>query len=63
MQLALFDFDGTLSSRDSLLHFLMYNFKPQKLLLAGIILSPYLLAYRVGLLSRQTAKEKVYYYF
>jgi phosphatidylglycerophosphatase C len=63
MQLALFDFDGTLSSRDSLLHFLMYSFKAQKLLLAGIILSPYLLAYRAGLLSRQTAKEKVYYYF
>lgn len=63
MQLALFDFDGTISQRDSLLHFLMCSFKPQKLLVAGILLSPYLLGYLAGLVNNQKAKEKVLKYF
>jgi len=63
MKLALFDFDGTLSERDSLLHFLIHNFSLGKLLSAGIILSPYLLAYLFGFLNNQKAKEKVLRHF
>ncbi len=56
---AAFDFDGTLTRRDSLFPFLLHIAGPVKLLNKIIMLSPVLAAYAVGLLRNDSAKEKV----
>lgn len=61
--LALFDFDGTISHRDSLIDFLRYSFSLRKLIQALIILSPFLIAYKLKLYPNYRAKERLLSYF
>lgn len=60
--LALFDFDGTLTKRDTLFDFIIYSVGFPKTIL-GIILLPILISYKIGLYDNQKAKEKVIAYF
>jgi HAD superfamily hydrolase (TIGR01490 family) len=57
--IAFFDFDGTITTRDTLLEIIKYKHGKTKFYLGFLLHSPYLVAYKAGIISNQTAKEKV----
>jgi len=57
--LALFDFDGTITSRDSLPLFIRYTNGPVRLCANGLRALPSLAGYYLGLLNNNRAKEKL----
>lgn len=59
LTVAAFDFDGTISYRDTLLHFLFFSQGIPMTLLKLIRLSPSLFLYLIGKISRQSIKEQV----
>jgi HAD superfamily hydrolase (TIGR01490 family) len=63
MKLALFDFDGTVSNQDSLLHFLRFSLTTKDFLIGAFVLTPHLLSYFLGLKSNDIIKAKVVSYF
>ncbi|WP_263831204.1 HAD-IB family hydrolase [Salinibacter sp.] len=56
---AVFDFDGTLTRRDSLLPFLWHVAGPARFVWNALVLLPTLLRYAVGILENGPAKERV----
>lgn len=61
--IAFFDFDGTITTKDTLLEFIKYC-KGTSAFYAGFLVnSPFLLAYKLKIISNQAAKEKVLQYF
>ena len=60
MVLAIFDFDGTITNRDSFRHFLQYSVTKSDYYRGLIILSPVLIAYTLGLVPANVAKQKVF---
>jgi HAD superfamily hydrolase (TIGR01490 family) len=61
--IAFFDFDGTITSRDTLLAFISFS-KGRMNFLSGFLLhAPWLIAYKLNIISNQKAKEKVLAYF
>lgn len=63
MNLALFDFDGTITNKDSLVDFIQYAVGKPKYYLGLLIQSPMLIAYKLKLLSNSRAKEKLLSHF
>ena len=61
--LALFDFDGTLTTKDSLGDFILIAFGKPKTVIGGILLSPTLAGYALGLIDNSKAKQQVLKYF
>jgi len=61
--LALFDFDGTLIIKDSLLEFLLFLKGSWKFYVGIGILSPILIFYKLGLIKNGRAKEFLLMYF
>lgn len=61
--LALFDFDGTLTTRDTLLEFLKFYVGPMRFYLGMILLLPILVGYKLKLIKNWVAKEWVITYF
>lgn len=57
--LALFDFDGTLTDRDSFADFVRQQCSVPGLIWAGLRLGPAVMAMQAGLRSRQWSKEQV----
>lgn len=57
--IAAFDFDGTITTRDSLLPLLFFSHSIGVTLLKLFLLSPYFLLFILGLYSRQKTKEKI----
>ena len=62
-RIAVFDFDGTLTRKDSLLVFIRYTRGSFRFITGFIFLSPWLLAMKAGLISNQKGKEIVLQYF
>ncbi len=61
--IAFFDFDGTITAKDTMFEFIKFS-KGNTALVAGIIYNmPFLVAYKLGLFSNQKAKEKILRYF
>ena len=56
---AAFDFDGTLTRRDTLLPFLRYALGTSAVMRHALILAPTLTAYGLGMLRNDIAKERV----
>ncbi|MEO8343628.1 MAG: haloacid dehalogenase-like hydrolase, partial [Gallionella sp.] len=56
---AAFDFDGTLTRRDTLLPFLLHTLGVAAVARHGFILSPTLVGYSLGLIRNDIAKERV----
>jgi len=56
---AVFDFDGTLTVRDTLLPFLIFSFGWLSLIRRSLVLVPTLSAYTLGLINNSVAKERV----
>ena len=61
--LALFDFDGTVSHKDSMLCFIVYSAGRLRFFLGILMLFPVLVSYKIGLISNSRAKEKVFSHF
>ncbi len=61
--LALFDFDGTLYNKDSLLEFTKYSRGNITFYFGMILLSPYLVLMKLGILSNEKVKIKYFKYF
>jgi phosphatidylglycerophosphatase C len=62
-QIAFFDFDGTITSKDSFLEFIKFQ-KGRLYFYVGLLMcSPWLLGYTLGLLSNSMAKEKLITFF
>lgn len=62
-KLALFDFDGTLTHKDSLLDFIQFAVGKPRTLIGGIKLLPTFLYYALGMISNNKAKERVFRHF
>lgn len=62
-RLALFDFDGTLTTRDTLLSFIRFYWGNARFVGGMLVMSPYLLAYKIKLIKNWQAKEKVLRFF
>jgi phosphatidylglycerophosphatase C len=57
-KLAIFDFDGTITSRDSMIEFVRYYRGDFALMLSYLILFPWLAMAKLGIYSREKAKKK-----
>jgi phosphatidylglycerophosphatase C len=63
MRIAFFDFDGTITTRDSFIDFLLYASGYLNFITGMLILSPVLLAFKGKLIPNWRAKEMVLSYF
>lgn len=61
--LALFDFDGTITGADTLFHFLRFAVPGPRFVLGAVLLSPVLAAYKLGLMGNARAKTLVLAHF
>lgn len=62
-KIAFFDFDGTITKKDTLLEFIRFA-KGDLSFIAGFFLySPFIVAYKLGIITNQAAKEKVLQHF
>ena len=61
--IAFFDFDGTVTRKDTLLEFIKFSRGRLRFYLGFLINSPILIAYKIGIISNQTAKEWILRYF
>ena len=59
MNLALFDFDGTITERDTFSSFLRFAMRRHRMVLGAIPLSPSVFCYRLGLISAHQARPIV----
>jgi len=62
-RIAFFDFDGTITTRDTLLEFIKYSHGKRGFYWGFFINSPYLFAYKLKIISNQRAKEKILSHF
>lgn len=59
MNIAFFDFDGTITSKDSMIDFIIYTAGYRKFFTGMIQLIPHILMYKLGIIENWQAKEKV----
>lgn len=62
-RIAFFDFDGTITTKDTLLEFIKFSRGGLLFYLGFLLTSPWVLAYKLKLISNQQAKEKVLQFF
>ncbi|HMB63302.1 MAG TPA: HAD-IB family phosphatase [Eudoraea sp.] len=58
--LYIFDFDGTITSRDSLLHFLAFSKKRSELFIGYMMILPFVILMKLKLYSNEKAKIKLF---
>lgn len=63
MELALFDFNGTLSKRQILVDFITYSVNPLRVISGVLLLWPILILYLLNLISNRMAKEICFTFF
>ena len=61
--IAFFDFDGTITTKDTLLEFIKYSKGRLRFILGFLLNSPWLIAFRLKLISNQAAKERILTWF
>lgn len=61
--IAFFDFDGTITRKDTLLEFIKFCKGHLSFYIGFIIHTPALIAYKIGLITNQQAKEKILHHF
>jgi phosphatidylglycerophosphatase C len=62
-EIAFFDFDGTITKKDTLLEVIKFQKGNSAFYKGFFLLSPYLVAMKINILSNQVVKEKVLKYF
>lgn len=61
--IAAFDFDGTITTKDTLFDFIAF-YKGKTSLIAGLaLLSPMLILFKAGIIKNSVAKEMLFHYF
>jgi HAD superfamily hydrolase (TIGR01490 family) len=63
MNIAFFDFDGTITAKDTLIQFIRFSKGTFRFYLGILILSPVLLAFKIGILQNWRAKEILFSWF
>lgn len=61
--IAFFDFDGTITTKDTLLEIFKYRHGKARFYLGFLLNSPFLVAYKAGIISNQLAKEMTLKFF
>ena len=61
--IAFFDFDGTITTKDTLLEFIRFSKGNARFYLGFMLISPWLIAYKLKVISNQRAKERVLTFF
>ena len=61
--IAFLDFDGTITTKDSLLEFIKYCKGHTAFYLGFLLHAPFLIAYKLGVISNQRAKEMILRHF
>lgn len=61
--IAFFDFDGTITTKDTLLEMFKYRHGKARFYWGFLLNSPFLVAYKAGILSNQLAKERTLQHF
>ena len=59
MNLALFDFDGTITTRETFRDFMHLAVAPHRLAWGRVVLAPWILGYRLGLVSGTTVRAAI----
>lgn len=62
-KIAFFDFDGTITTKDTLLEFIKFSRGSFRFYLGFILNGPWLIAYKLKLISNQKAKERILQFF
>lgn len=62
-RIAFFDFDGTITTKDTLVEVIRYQHGTFKCYLGFLLNSPFVLAYKLGIITNQKAKEQVLKFF
>jgi phosphatidylglycerophosphatase C len=62
-KIAFFDFDGTITTKDTFLEFIKFTKGRVRFFLGLVWNSPYLIAYKLKIIPNQKAKEKVLEYY
>ena len=62
-QIAFLDFDGTITTKDTLLEFIKFNKGSFRFYLGFLINSPWLIAWKARIISNQKAKERMLTWF
>jgi len=62
-EIAFFDFDGTITVKDTFLEFIKFSKGNLRFYLGFLLNSPYLVGYKIRLIPNQKAKEKVLQFF
>jgi len=63
MEIAFFDFDGTITTKDTLVDFIKFAIGKPSYYLRGLRLIPLIGAYKIGLIPNNIAKEKVFSFY
>src|SRR5688500_12175197 len=61
--IAFFDFDGTITKKDSMIEFIRFCFGDKAYFKSLVILSPYFAGMKLGVVRNSVAKEKLISYF
>ncbi len=61
--IAFFDFDGTITTKDTLLEFIKFSKGGLRFYIGFAINSPWLIAFKLKLIANQTAKERILSWF
>lgn len=62
-RIAFFDFDGTITTEDSLPAFIKFHSGRRKYYFGVLLNSPFIVAYKLGILSNHAAKQRLFRYF
>jgi phosphatidylglycerophosphatase C len=62
-RIAFFDFDGTITTKDTLLEFIRFSRNTTRFTLGFLLNSPWLLAMKLKIISNQAAKDRILTYF
>ncbi|MFV0331866.1 MAG: HAD-IB family hydrolase [Dysgonomonas sp.] len=61
--IAAFDFDGTITNKDTLFDFIHFYFGMPRMILGVILLSPVLILFKLGFIKNNKAKQILFSYF
>ncbi len=62
-KIAFFDFDGTITTADTMLELIKFHFGASRFYSGLLMISPSLIGLKLGMISRQKAKEKLLTHF
>jgi HAD superfamily hydrolase (TIGR01490 family) len=59
VNLALFDFDGTITTREMFPDFMRYSVAPRRLAVGKVLLAPWIAGYRMGVISGSRVRSRI----